>query len=192
MNCSIPLGGDPKYFDEVARIMIREDVRLWKGDGAVDQFDRQYRDDPKSLNLHPELQKRIEDVIDAMTMGQTAPGLWQDYDGTCHQDWVTFACFARWYNAIEPARRAETLRQLEQGNKEPWWTPGQEATADMPYNCGGAVTNTCCPESVFTDEQYLEREPASGPTGSTGTVMFVLVATLIGSVFAAPKILEKF
>jgi hypothetical protein len=45
---------------------------------------------------------------------------------------------------------------------------------------------------VFTDEQYLERDPPSGPTGSTGMVMFVVVASMIGAVFAVPKIMEKF
>jgi len=192
MNCKIPLNGNQAYFQEISRIMVREDVRLWKGDGAVDAFDRQWRDDRPSLNLHPDLQKRIEDVINAMVQGQTAPGLWQEYDGTCHQDWVTFACFARWFHAVDDETRARALSQLGQGNKEPWWTPGAEVTDDMPYACGGSTKPSCCPESVFADEQYLEHEPPSGPTGSTGMVMFVVVASMIGAVFAVPKIMEKF
>jgi hypothetical protein len=196
MNCKIPLNDDPKYFQAVSRIMVREDVRLWKGDGAVDAFDRQWRDDRPSINLHPELQRRIDGVIEAMRLGQTAPGLWQEYDGTCHQDWVSFACFARWFHAVDEETRTRALVELAQGNKEPWWPKGatgdEEATSDMPYACGGSTKTTCCPESVFTDEQYLEHDPPSGPTGSTGMVMFVVVASMIGAVFAVPKIMEKF
>ena len=194
MNCKIPLNGNPDYFQEISRIMIREDIRLWKGDGAVDTFDRMWRDDRPAFNLHPDLQKRIEDVINAMTAGQTAPGVWQEFDGTCHQNWVTFACFARWYHAVDEAVRASAIEQLAKGSNEPWWNPdnvGSEMT-DMPYACGGSDKNTCCPTSVYEDSQYLEHDPPSGPTGSTGMVMFVVVASMIGAVFAAPKLMEKF
>ncbi len=191
MNCMIPLNDDPRYLDEVKRIMVREDVRLVKGDGAVDKFDRMWRD--QGVDLHPALQRRIDDVTEAMIQGQTAPGVWQDFDGSCHQDWVTFACFARWYHAITESERNKALEQLAAGNKEPWWVPGQASQMDdMPYACGGSTKDTCCPASVYSDDQYLEHEPEAGPTGSSWMAGLVVIGSMVAAALVAPKLMEKF
>lgn len=194
MACEFPLS--ETYFDTVKRVMIREDVRLWKGDGAVDKFDRMWRDNQAGVNLHPDLESRINALIEAIKQGQTAPGVWQDADGTCYQDWITFACFARWYNAIEDADRLMALDQIKKGNREPWWNqdvagPYQYA---MPYACGGdSRTNQCCPESVYKDDLYREHEPEY-IHGSTAEVFVVIGATIAGAAAAAigiPKLMER-
>jgi hypothetical protein len=193
MGCMIPLYNDPRWTENVQRIFIREDVRLVKGDGAVDKFDRMWRDDAGELDLHPDLKQRIDDVVEAMKDGQTAPGVWVDSDGSCQQNWVVMACFARWYHAVDEARRARALDALRSGNKEPWFDGNttDEEMADWPYACGGSDKKTCCPNSVYTDDQYLEHEPDIAPGGSTGLALLVAGASIIGGLFASIKLMEK-
>lgn len=192
MACMIPLHDDPAYFKEVKRILIREDIRLWKGDGAVDKFDRMWRDDPDELDLHPDLAKRIDDVIWAMTEGQAAPGVWQDSGGNCQQKWQDFACFARWFHAIDDEARTAALKQLSSGNPEPWFPKEGEGTGEMgdyPFACGGSTKKTCCPDTVMTDPSYEPPDPVIH--GSTGFALLVTGASMIGGLFAAVKIMEK-
>lgn len=191
--CTIPLNAS--HFPEMRRIIIREDVRLVKGEGAVDKFDRLWNDADGKVPVHPELEKRIADILGAVETGRTSPGIWKDADGVCHQNWVVFACFARWYHATTPANREAAIQALATGNNEPWWnqTTSGASMTDMPYACGGATTDTCCPESVYTDEQYLEEARSEAEDSGASGLFTALVATTaaIGAAIFVPWAIEK-
>jgi len=161
---------------------------LWKGDGAVDKFDR--LGEEQKLNLHPDLAKRIDEVMEAMKLGGNVPGMWQEYDGTCHQDWVLLACYARWYHASEPEVRSLSRDMIIAGQWEPWHVEG---AVDSPDACNPAApTKGCCPENVYKDAAYQEKSKDFDVVEDFPWLALFTVATCaVGGAVLVPKVMEK-
>lgn len=193
MNCPLPLNGNPKYFQYVKLVFVREDVRLVKGEGAVEKFDA--LDPDRKLDLHPELESRIDEVIDAMKAGGVVPGIWQDPGtGRCHQDWISLACYARWYHAVDDAARKASRDQLMAGKREPWVGIAGVDEDETPMACPpDTEVTSCCPQSTYSDPVYQEdmmkRERSQDfPWGPA----FAIAAGAIGGWFLVPKMLARF
>lgn len=190
MNCPLPIGGDPKYFDYVKLVFVREDVRLVKGEGAVEKFDK--LDPDRKLDLHPELEERIDEVIEAMRVGGVVPGVWQDpVTSECHQDWITLACYARWYHAVDEEARKKSRNQLMAGSREPW---ANIDDYEPPMACAPESESTsCCPQQTYSDSTYFENPIEDSQAGFDFPwgALLAITAGAAGGWFVVPKVLEK-
>lgn len=153
MTCVPEVLQDP-YYERLRIIFLREWVRATLPGQSVADFDAKVREGAK-VDVPSEVDKAINEIIEAMSNGSVVPGIWQDTDGKCYHDWTVTACFARWYMLQTPAVKGEIVTLVSEGNSKPWlqYDAGQKIIAPCPE--GKLSSLDCCPSSVWADPAYI-------------------------------------
>ena len=151
--------GNPEYAEKIHLVFVREWVRANVGNEAVQDVDEAIRSG-EPLNIPDSVLEDIQNVMVAMIEGGDAvPGVWQQDDDTCYQDWTRTACFARWYVMQVPERKTEIRTMLSGQNTKPWLSYENGEASVAPCAPGKLGTVDCCPSTVWADPAYLNIDP---------------------------------
>lgn len=155
---------DLAYYEKLWLTCVREWTRLNSGEVAVQDLDEHIRKGG-TIDVPDGVDAAIQDLHQAMDEGGVVPGVWEDVDGKCYQDWTRTACFARFYMGRPTDEKRKILDELKTQNARPWEAFEGGGNLVAPCPAGKPAERNCCPSSVWADPAYLDLEEPAEKSG---------------------------
>ena len=175
---SHPIVLESGYYDKLWLTFVREWTRATTNQSVLDELDDRLRKGEK-INVPDQTSKEIEDCLLAMSDGgNVVPGIWQDSDQKCYQDWTETACFARWYMQSNAEKKAKIVELLKSGNASPWDSVENGVSAISQCPPGKQAVPECCPSSVRADPAYINMDQV--PEQKSGWSWWTLGIAAVG------------